>query len=144
MLAPPENANGTCQGAAAEKSKEVGHPSNNPTRHGPQLRCEACSKPFDKRAGRRRRFCSDACRKAAQRVKEAACCFHTECSTASVNDSESVTTSRAKTDFWPDPHPSCLSAPIDILGRGHRWPGARKIDRKTWANIIHREIGGEA
>src|SRR5690349_9082507 len=37
----------------------------------PQLQCECCSKSFNKRAGRRRRFCSDACRMASARAKEA-------------------------------------------------------------------------
>jgi hypothetical protein len=47
MRAPPENANGACQGAAAEKSKESGHPSNNLSRRGPQLRFAAWCRVLD-------------------------------------------------------------------------------------------------
>lgn len=37
----------------------------------PQRQCETWRKVFDKRLGRKKRFCSDACRKAAQRAQEA-------------------------------------------------------------------------
>jgi hypothetical protein len=112
-------------------------------RRGVQLQCEACSKPFGKRGGRRKRFCSDACRKVAERVKEAACCSQAQCSVASGNDLISPSSSTGCNAKTPDPYPSRLSVPVDVLGRGHRWPGAKPIDRKTWANIVHREIGGE-
>jgi hypothetical protein len=30
--------------------------------------------------------------------------------------------------------------PTNLLG-GYRWPGARRLDRRTMANILSREIG---
>jgi hypothetical protein len=33
--------------------------------------------------------------------------------------------------------------PVDLLGRGHRWPGWRRgIDREIWEKILWREVGG--
>jgi hypothetical protein len=32
-------------------------------------------------------------------------------------------------------------APLDLMGRGHRWPGAIKIDAKIRAAILWREAG---
>ena len=37
------------------------------------------------------------------------------------------------------PYPSGLSVPIDVLGRGCRWPGSRKLNPETWAKILWRE-----
>ena len=104
--------------------------------HGPQLRCESCSKSFDKGAGRRKRFCSDACRKAAERAKEARNSPGAQFSVASGNALNQQTKSIACKRIWPDPCP----APLDLLGRGCRWPKSRKLDRDVWQRILRAEV----
>src|SRR4029079_11544493 len=73
----------------------------------PQLQCECCSKSFNKRAGRRRRFCSDACRMASAQAKEA------------LNGSEVQSTLAPKRykAILRDPYPSRFTVPLDLLGR---------------------------
>jgi hypothetical protein len=41
-----------------------------------------------------------------------------------------------------NPYPSRISVPIDVLGKGHRWPNAPRLDRTILANIAWKEIGG--
>ena len=40
-----------------------------------------------------------------------------------------------------DSYPSRFSVPLDLLGRGHRWPDAPKLDSETRDKILWREIG---
>ena len=51
----------------------------------PQVRCELCGKLSDKAKGRPRRFCSDACRAAAHRVRAGFKGSHAPLPTASRN-----------------------------------------------------------
>jgi hypothetical protein len=116
----------------------------NSTRHsncnrGLQLQCEACRKPFYKKAGTRRRFCSDACRMAAARAREARGGSKVECSVAFGNALNHPCNSKSYKPKSPDLYPSQFSVPIDLLGRGHHWPGAPKLDRKIWEAILRRE-----
>jgi hypothetical protein len=30
--------------------------------------------------------------------------------------------------------------PLDILGRGYRWPDTPALDRETWQKILWREV----
>jgi hypothetical protein len=39
------------------------------------------------------------------------------------------------------PTKSLISLPIDLLGRGHRWPGAIRLDRELRERILWCEIG---
>ena len=89
-------------------SHQIKHPPKNCKRP-PQVRCEACSKAFDKRAGRRKRFCTDACRMAAQRAK-------TESSVAFGNALKTPYGSIGCEAISPDPYPSRFSVPLDLLG----------------------------
>ena len=108
----------------------------------PQLRCEFCRKQFPKTAKRPARCCSRRCRDGLLRERARLgggqvsriglrCCALK----SSKHSKGYKATSR-------DPHPSQITTPIDILGRGHRWPNAARIDRKTWRKICWREIGG--
>jgi len=117
--------------------KKDGHLPNKTSRRLPQLRCEACSKAFDKLAGRRKRFCSDACRKAAERAKDGRNASKVTCNVASGNALNRPFGSMGCKA--PSRHPYLLN----ILGGGtHRWPGAHSIDRATIECIRRREIGG--
>ena len=39
------------------------------------------------------------------------------------------------------PTKSLFSVPLDVLGRGYRWHGAPKLDRRVWEEITWCEIG---
>jgi predicted nucleic acid-binding Zn ribbon protein len=39
--------------------------------------------------------------------------------------------------------PSVYSTPLDLLGRGHRWPNTPSLDRGVWRAILHKEVCGE-
>jgi len=107
----------------------------------PQLQCECCSKSFNKRAGRRRRFCSDACRMASARAKEALNGSEVQSTLAFGNAPNRPYDSKRYKAISRDPYPSRFSVPLDLLGRGHRWPDAPKLDSKTRDKILWREIG---
>src|SRR5581483_1478382 len=94
---------------------------DNKPKRGLQLRCEACGKSFDKTRGRRKRFCSDACRAALQRAKEANSGSGVEFSVAFGNALNSRYNSKAYKPKTRDLHPSRFSVPLDLLGKGHRW-----------------------
>jgi hypothetical protein len=38
------------------------------------------------------------------------------------------------------PKPSVFSVPTEILGKGHKWPGAKSINRRLWAAIVECEV----
>jgi len=38
-------------------------------------------------------------------------------------------------------NPYRFTVPLDLLGRGHRWPDAPKLDSETRDKILWREIG---
>jgi hypothetical protein len=100
------------------------------------LCCEACSRSFVKNSGRRKRFCSDACRKAAQRAKEAQNGFQVGCSAASGNALDRPYNSKGCRAKIENPYPSRFSVPRDLLGRGYCWPGAAEIEPRLRANIL--------
>ena len=132
---PTVDRNGRASGDDATAAKRNVSPDKAPAekfKRPPQVRCEACSKAFDKRAGRRKRFSTDACRMAAQRAK-------TESSVAFGNALNSLYGSIGCEAISPDPYPSRFSVPLDLLGAGHRWPGTPKLDREMWERILRRE-----
>lgn len=55
---------------------------------------------------------------------------------------KSATESTAETAGDQRPIVSCQHVPRAILGRGYRWPGSARLERKVWAEIIRLEIGG--
>src|SRR4029079_6377350 len=97
----------------------------------PQLQCECCSKSLNKRDGRRRRFGSDACRMASARAKEALNCSEVESTLAFGNALNRHYESKRYKAISRDPYPSRFSVPLDLLGRGHRWPEAPKLASET-------------
>ena len=105
----------------------------------PQVRCESCGKLSDKAKGRPRRFCSDACRSAAHRAGAGFDGSHDALGVASRNGLKNPSASIACKANKPDPYPSAIGVPIDVLGRGYRWPGALPLDREIWAAILRRE-----
>jgi hypothetical protein len=107
--------------------------------------CQHCGHALSARsrgkAGRTKRFCSPACRVAfsrekllrnASRYNDPACY---EIASKTLNNSKGC---GAKNRH---PYPPRLSVPLDILGRGCRWPGSRRLDGSTWATIVRREVG---
>ena len=110
-------------------------------RRGPQLQCAFCNKPFPKTSKRPAWCCSPRCSKAL--LRETARLDGVQvpqvglsgCTLKSQSNSSSC---KAKAGH---PYPCRFSIPVDILGRGHRWPGAPKLDRETRDKIAWREIG---
>jgi hypothetical protein len=144
MRAPPnaERAAPALAGNGSLKTDRLASSINtaiNTERRLPQLRCAFCGKQFPKTSKRPARCCSRRCRDGLLRetarsngawvspVGFGCCSLKKQSSSRSCNG-----TSR-------DPHPSRFSVPVDLLGRGHRWPGAAKLDRKTRAKILWRE-----
>ena len=108
-------------------------------RRGPQLQCAFCNKPFPKTSKRPARCCSPRCSKALLRETARldgvqipqvglSCCTRKSQS----NSSSCKATAR-------HPYPCRFTLPLDLLGRGHRWPGAPKLDRKLWEAVLWRE-----
>src|SRR5262249_61767988 len=67
----PAARDGEASGKGVQAARRNASPDNKPDencKRVPQLRCEMCGVKFDKGVGRRRQFCSDACRKAASRT----------------------------------------------------------------------------
>lgn len=144
MRAPHDENGDALAGAAAEKNARNGRPSDNASRLLAQARCEHCDSNLPKRkrggAGRHKRFYSSACRVASSREKA-------RFQVAGYNDpscyeivSRSPSNSIGCDPGNRHPYPTKITAPIDILGRGYRWCGASKIDRKVWASILWREV----
>jgi hypothetical protein len=95
-------------------------------------RCEHCSREMPTRsrgaAGRKKRFCSDACRKSNSREELSRWCPEIESKT--LNNSSGY---KAKNGHL---YPS----PLDVLGGGHAWPQPSNLDRATWEKILWREV----
>ena len=51
--------------------------------------------------------------------------------------------SSTKTVSCKRPKPSQFGTPLDLLGRGHRWPNTPALDRETWQKILWREVGAQ-
>jgi hypothetical protein len=137
--APGNNLDPITRGAAAETAGAI----NSSVRV--RQVCEYCAKklPLRRRGapGPGRRFCSPCCQKASVREKA---CFEVagyNSSRCPRIDAKSQTNSNGCKAKIGHPYPARLSVPLDILGRGHRWPGAPRIDRATRENIAWREIG---
>jgi predicted nucleic acid-binding Zn ribbon protein len=48
-----------------------------------------------------------------------------------------------ETNIYRTPQTSVYSTPLDLLGRGHRWPNTPSLDRGVWRAILHKEVCGE-
>jgi hypothetical protein len=127
-------------GAINKTDKPNGHPSQ-------AQRCEHCQCRLSQRKrggpGRKQRFCSTACRVASKREKErfeSAGYNHPAC-----NEIASKTANKSN-GCEPEnrhPYPCRFTVPIDVLGKGHRWAGAPRLDRAKLEAIRWREIGGD-
>ena len=105
----------------------------------PQVRCAMCGKPSDKRNGRRRLYCSDACRMAAHRIRAGSHGSHDPSVIPLRNGLKNPDDSIGCEAPKRDPHPSQFDVPLNILGGGYRWPGAPQLDRETRERILCRE-----
>ena len=104
-------------------------------------RCQHCGAKFftAKRTGRPPLFCGKKCRQAEFRfiagLRHSG--FKPEGTTGLIRDETpqktEVNSNVSKVDSGDRP-------PIEILGRGHRWPNNAAIDRETLAAIIETEI----
>jgi hypothetical protein len=91
-------------------------------RVGDDASCDACGTPLAPKPGsRRQRYCGSACRQAAYRARKRA----GRCETPR------VTISRL-----------ARPTPLELVGHGHRWPSARRIEIAAIIDIVEREIGG--
>jgi hypothetical protein len=120
-------------------------PSNNRSSVSGQVACQYCGHALPKRkrggSGRGRRFCGARCQKAAVREKatfEGAGYNPSRCPKIGSKSPISSTCWHAQNGH---PYPSQFSVPLDLLGRGYRWPEAPQLDRETRDNIAWREIG---
>jgi hypothetical protein len=102
--------------------------------------CAACGKPFARNLmGRKKVFCSAACRLEGHRTNKISSPGHP--AGLQRNDSSCACGSSGKS---PAKSESSLFAngPLNILGGGSwRWPEAGSLDAKTLTKITHSEIG---
>jgi ribosomal protein L24E len=101
---------------------------------------------FIRRNGEQQRFCSEQCQQAyAYDVRRAELGVKTprkrRLGRGIADARENGHFSSTKTVDCKRPQPSDFSTPLDLLGRGHRWPGTRSLDRETWQKIMWREVG---
>jgi hypothetical protein len=105
--------------------------------------CEHCCRALPKRKrgspGPAKRFCSPTCQKASAREKAAFEVAGYNLSRCPRIASKSVSNSNGCKAQNGHPYPSRFSVPLDVLGGGHRWPGAPKLERKIWEAILWRE-----
>jgi len=101
--------------------------------------CEQCGKPLrTKRAGRKRRYCSNRCRSAARRNRGWGTSF---VSRGYPNEGATRNEPKSATQSEPSQAEKCdLAFPIDILGGSRRWRG--RLDRELLRSIVEQEIGG--
>ncbi len=107
-----------------------------------QGRCRHCDLRFDlSTTGRQKQFCSERCRVASAREK--AVFERAGCITPGVTKPPSqVIENIASLGTKKQTHACLFNVPLDLLGRGHRWPGAKRIETATIEKIRVREIGG--
>jgi hypothetical protein len=103
------------------------------------VNCEACGRRVARKS-RQQRYCSDRCRDFARRENKA----HTAIKNPVLGQDTGQPTNPPKSARKINSlqgAKSGSSIPLNVLG-GYRWPNAPKLDRRTWANVIRREIGG--
>jgi len=97
--------------------------------------CRHCGAEFfrGKRNGRRREFCSNACRQAYFRNAEFGRRYQVLDPLRNGENSPVIPkTSKARKRG--------RAIPLNVLG-GHRWPGAEPLDRELWRKIVRAEVG---
>jgi hypothetical protein len=99
--------------------------------------CRNCGREFfaGKRNGRRREFCSNACRQAGFRNAEFARRYQ-------VPDPLRNVENTAANAVACEGENRGRGFPLDLLGHGFRWPGATAIDPELHRNILAVELGG--
>jgi hypothetical protein len=140
-----QNANAArAEGGAAKRSfrSKDEQQSNKRSVIRRQGRCRHCDMRFDMPAtGRRKWFCSENCRVASAREKavfERAGCI----APGVTKPTQQVTENIAPVGTKKQTHSCQFSVPIDLLGRGYKWPGAPSLDPDTLQKIAWCEIGG--
>jgi hypothetical protein len=105
---------------------------NTPNGHQAQ-RCSACGKPLVcNLVGRRKTYCSDACRLEGHRTRQISFLGHSK-GLQRNGASTPCGIAISGADF-------CDRGPVNILG-GHRWPNAKPLDSKTLAKVVRAELG---
>jgi hypothetical protein len=92
-----------------------------------------------------RRFCTERCQQAAAyarrrtatgprkvRLKPLATTLATAVESGAFSPTITVACKPTK--------PCQFGTPLDILGRGYRWPDSPGLDRETWQKILWREV----
>jgi hypothetical protein len=107
------------------------------------FRCQACGRGV-KRKSRQQRFCSDRCRKYAERNAP----YQISGRTALKNPSGYQDSGRVREPVFFSNKVNGLqgrksgsSIPLNVLG-GYRWPNAVGVDRGLLRKIIRAEVGG--
>ena len=126
-------------GKTSKRAKRDDTRENREAKQPPQVRCEACGKPSDRAGGRRRRFCSDACRMSAYRARAAFNGSQVESSVALRNALKNPNDSIGYKATKRDPYPSRFDVPLDLLGGDRRGRGAAELDREMWEKILWLE-----
>jgi predicted nucleic acid-binding Zn ribbon protein len=117
----------------------AGHSGKQNIKRDAPVTCDACGRRVARKS-RQQKFCSDRCRDYARRENKAR--------TAIKNSVLGQDTGQPTNPHFLSNKNNSLhgtksgsSIPLNVLG-GYRWPNAPKLDRRTWANVIRREIGG--
>ena len=103
-----------------------------------------CSNEFTPHG--QRRFCSERCQQAAaygqrRTAKGPRKVRLRPLATPVAATIENGHFSSTKTVGCKQSKPSQFSTPLDLLGRGHRWPNTPGLDSETWQKILWREVG---
>jgi hypothetical protein len=102
------------------------------------VNCKVCGKQLPRRrVGRTRNYCSDKCRDAARRSRDAVS-FVAACYPNEENPRNSENSSFSSK---PCKGENRGRAPLNVLG-GQPWPNAMRIEPGLWRRIVLTEIGG--
>jgi hypothetical protein len=117
----------------------AGHSGKQNIKRDAPVACQSCGRKVTRKS-RQQKYCSNRCRDYARRENKAR--------TAIKNSVLGQDTRQATNPPFLSNKNNKLegaktgsSIPLNVLD-GYRWPNAPKLDRRTCANVIRREIGG--
>jgi hypothetical protein len=118
----------------------ITRPNPRQARNGNRATCAGCGVPLRPKPGsRRQKFCSYHCRDEARRARNFAISGSARRGSQGIPrsvENNGDKSKACKADFGD-------RAPLELLGHGHRWPGARYVDIGALIRrVIEREIGG--
>jgi hypothetical protein len=99
--------------------------------------CRQCGQEFwfGKRNGRKRQFCSNACRQAHFRNAKTEARYQTP---GALRNAENTPTN----SMAYKGKKRGRAFPVDLVGGGYRWPGAESLDPELRRRICDVELGG--